>query len=163
MYAMDWLQYCFNVLVVVQSEPLPADVPRIENPADLAAAELGRIALADPEAVPAGRYARAWLEALELWPALESRIVQALDVRAALALVESGAVGAGLVYRTDVVHSTRVREVLAAEGAGAPRVVYPVAVLRDAREPERAREFLAFLSSPEARAVFERHGFRLLP
>jgi molybdate transport system substrate-binding protein len=152
-----------NALVVVQPEPLPAGLPRVERLEDLAAPELGRVALADPAAVPAGRYARAWLEARGLWGALEPRAVAALDVRAALALVESGAVGAGIVYRTDVAQSTRAREVLAAEGDGAPRIVYPVAVLRDAPEPERARELYAFLRSGEARAVFEAHGFALLP
>lgn len=152
-----------NALVVVQPEPLPAGVPRVERVEDLARTELGRIALADTAAVPAGRYARAWLEARGLWGTLEPRTVAALDVRAALALVESGAVGAGIVYRTDVAQSTRAREVLAAEGEGAPRIVYPACVPRDAPSPERARELYEFLRSPEARAVFEAHGFAVLP
>lgn len=152
-----------NTLVVVQPDPLPEGVPAVAQARDLLAAELGRVALADPEAVPAGRYARAWLEDLGLWQELAPRAIEALDVRAALALVESGVAGAGLVYRTDVFASARAKETFAAEGANAPRVVYPVAVPRQARDVEAARAFLEFLGSPEARTVFERHGFLVLP
>src|SRR5207245_2934230 len=76
-------------------------------PADLA--KLKRLALADPEAVPAGIYARRYLETVGLWPALHDRVVPTLDVRAALAAVESENVPAGIVYRTDAALSKRVR------------------------------------------------------
>jgi molybdate transport system substrate-binding protein len=131
----------------------------IEAPRDLEGVR--RLALGDPEAVPAGVYARQWLEALGLWRRLRSRVVPTLDVRAALAAVESEAADAGIVYRTDARISPRVRvafEVLPGEG---PDIRYPAAVLAAAPSP-RARDFLEYLLSPEAREVFLRLGFEPL-
>jgi molybdate transport system substrate-binding protein len=88
--------------------------------------------------------------------------VPTLDVRAALAAVESGNADAGIVYRTDAAISKRVRVALEVPVAEAPRIVYPAALLATARSPA-ARAFFEHLRSPEARAVFERLGFELLP
>lgn len=151
-----------NALVVVQPEPLPDDVPRVRALADLLDERLGRLALANPEAVPAGRYARELLDRAGLWEALEPRIVPAVDVRAALALVESGAVSVGIVYATDAAVSSRVAVSLAVAPAQAPRVVYPVAIPRDARAPLAARGFVELLRSERGAAVFRRHGFAVL-
>ena len=88
-----------NQLVVV----VPSDrAGTVEEPRDLADPSIERIALGDPEAVPAGVYARQYLESLGLWDALAGRIVPASSVRAALRAVEAGTVDAGIVYRTDV-------------------------------------------------------------
>jgi molybdate transport system substrate-binding protein len=120
-----------------------------------------RLALGDPEAVPAGIYARRWLQGRGLWEELRDRVVPTLDVRAALAAVESGAAEAGIVYRTDAAISRRVRVALEIPADQTPPIVYPAAVLASSREP-RARGFLRHLGSPEARAVFRRLGFEPL-
>jgi molybdate transport system substrate-binding protein len=143
---------------------VPADSAlRIAAPRDLAAPAIRRLALANPEAVPAGRYAKAWLESQGQWTAVAGRIVPALDVRAALAAVESGAVDAGVVYRTDAAASRRVRVAyLVPEGEG-PRIVYALAALRSRPNLETARAAAAWLCGPEASAVFERFGFVVRP
>lgn len=121
-----------------------------------------RLALGDPEAVPAGIYARQWLEKRGLWERVRDRVVPTLDVRAALAAVESGNSDAGIVYRTDAAVSRRVRVAFEVPVDEAPRIVYPAALLAAARGPA-ARAFFEHLRSPEARAVFERLGFEFLP
>ena len=132
---------------------------RIAAPADLT--QMRRIALADPEAVPAGVYARTWLESIGLWPALRDRLIPTLNVRAALAAVESGNVDAGIVYRTDAALSRRVRVAFTVPPESGPRIVYVVAPLAATRKTS-ARDLARRLAGAEARAVFERYGFRVL-
>jgi molybdate transport system substrate-binding protein len=118
------------------------------------------VALGDPQAVPAGIYARQWLERAGLWEGLRDRVVPTLDVRAALAAVDSGAAEVGIVYRTDAGMARRARVVLEVPAACAPRIVYPAAVL--ARSSPEGRRFLGHLLSKGARGVFERLGFEVL-
>jgi len=132
----------------------------VSSPRDLEQAR--RLALGDPEAVPAGIYARRWLEGVGRWEALRERVVPTLDVRAALAAVESGAADAGIVYRTDAAISRRVRVALEVPLDEAPRIVYPAAVLASSPASE-AHGFLEHLQSAAARAVFTRLGFEPLP
>lgn len=144
-----------NGLVVIASA-------RVEHgfasPRDLL--RVRRIALGDPWAVPAGIYARLWLERAGLWSRLEERVVPTLDVRAALTAVDSGAAEAGIVYRTDARMARNARVVLEVPASEAPPIVYPAAVLR--RSSGEGRLFLDHLRSPESRAVFERLGFEVL-
>jgi molybdate transport system substrate-binding protein len=128
----------------------------VHAPGDLT--QVHRLALGDPEAVPAGIYARRWLERVGIWTSVRERVIPTLDVRAALAAVESGAAEAGIVYRTDAAISQGVRVAFEVPPAEAPRIVYPAAVLASSTVPE-AHEFLAHLRSAEARAVFTRLGF----
>ena len=121
-----------------------------------------RLALGDPQAVPAGIYARQWLEKRGLWERVRDQVVPTLDVRAALAAVESGNADAAIVYRTDAAISRRVRVAFEVPAEEAPRIVYPAALLAGARGPA-ARAFYEHLRSREARAVFERLGFEFLP
>jgi molybdate transport system substrate-binding protein len=130
----------------------------ISRPEHLGAAR--RVALADPQSVPAGIYAREWLAARGLWDLLKERVVPALDVRAALAAVDSGFVDAGVVYRTDVSAARSAKVAFEVPEAEAPRIVYPAALLRPASPAARA--FYDHLRSPEARAVFARLGFEPL-
>ena len=146
-----------NRLVVV----VPAESKRtLAAPADLRGVK--RLALADPAAVPAGVYAKAWLQKSGLWKELEGRVVPALDVRAALAAVEAGRVEAGGVYATDAAQSKRVRVALTVPEGEAPRIVYPVAALSGGKAPEAARAFVRFLQGDVARRAFEKHGFIVL-
>jgi len=142
-----------NTLVVVVPRSSTA---RVGAARDLLA--FRSLALADPQAAPAGVYARAWLERLGVWPELAPRVVPTLHVRAALAAVESENVEAGIVYRTDAAGSTRARVALEVPGAEGPRIVYPLAVLARSTNPD-AGSFASHLRSPAARAVFERLGF----
>jgi molybdate transport system substrate-binding protein len=147
-----------NRLVVV----VPVDSKqKVASAADLQGVK--RLALADPAAVPAGLYAKAWLERAGVWKELEPRVVPALDVRAALAAVEADRVDAGIVYATDAAQSKRVRVVLTVPEAEGPRIVYPVAALSKGKASEAGRAFVRFLAGDTARRVFERYGFIVLP
>jgi molybdate transport system substrate-binding protein len=152
-----------NDLVVVAPAGSGATVA---GAGDLLAFE--RLGVADPEGVPAGVYARRWLESEGVWEELRDRLVPALDVRANLAAVASGSVPAGVVYATDAASSARVEVLYRVPRGRAPRVVYWAAPVRDTGEDaydrrERAERLLDFLAGPEAKAVFERRGFRHLP
>jgi molybdate transport system substrate-binding protein len=127
---------------------------RVREPPDLLS--LPRVVLADPTAVPAGIYAKKWLEAEGLWDRLNARLVPTLDVRAALAAVETEAAPAGIVYKTDARGSKRVRVVY--EVAGKPEIVYSLARLSNSAK-RGAADFVRFLESREAAAVFQRYGF----
>ena len=127
--------------------------------ADLAAAlGDGRLAMADPDAVPAGRYGKAALESLGLWRAVEARIARAENVRAALALVERGEAPLGIVYATDARASGRIRVVAPFPAGGHPPIVYPIAQLAHSTGAE-ADAFRQYLLSAEGRAIFARFGF----
>jgi molybdate transport system substrate-binding protein len=129
---------------------------------DLAAAlGGGRLALADPAAVPAGKYAKAALEALGAWKRVEGRIAPAQDVRVALMLVSRGEAPLGIVYRTDAMSDPGVRVVATFPGDTHPPVVYPLVELKGAGA---AADALArALASPQAKATWERYGFRVDP
>jgi molybdate transport system substrate-binding protein len=149
-----------NRLVVVVPA---ASTLSIAGARDLAQPAIRRLALADPEAVPAGRYAKAWLESQRAWSAVADRVIPALDVRAALAAVESGAVEAGIVYRTDAAKSQRARVACAVPEAESPRIVYALAALAERPHLAEARAVAAWLAGPEAAVLFERAGFIAVP
>ena len=122
----------------------------------------GRVAMADPQAVPAGRYGRAALERLGWWDSVAARVVPAENVRAALALVERGEVAAGIVYATDAQASKRVTVTYRFPPDSHPPIVYPAALLATS-EHQQAVDFLSFLRSEQAQAIFVRHGFGVAP
>lgn len=149
-----------NALVIVVASDSTLSITK---PADLAGAKVKRLALADHKAVPAGVYAKEYLTKLKLWPAIEPKVVSAENVRAALAAVESGNVEAGIVYKTDAVLSKKVRiahEVPKAEG---PDISYPMAVLKEAKQPELAKTFQKYLESEAATKIFQKYGFVVQP
>lgn len=119
----------------------------------------GRLAMADPDSVPAGKYARAALEALGIWRDVSGKIARAENVRAALALVARGESPFGIVYRTDAAAEPRVHVAGEFDPALHPPIVYPAAILTGSRS-STATAFLAFLRSPAARTVWTRHGFQ---
>jgi molybdate transport system substrate-binding protein len=151
----DRREFLSNVLVVA----VPKDA-RVEVRSARDVASLSRIALADPTAVPAGIYAKKWLTGAGVWERIEPRVVPTLDVRSALAAVESGAVPAAIVYRTDASISKAVR--VAYEVVDGPEIVYSVAPAARSRRPTEAEAFVGFLAGESGRAVFRAHGFRLL-
>lgn len=118
----------------------------------------GRLAMGDPDHVPAGRYGKQALEHLGVWSGVEARVARAKDVRAALALVERGEAPAGIVYSTDAAVSDRVRIAGTFPEDSHPAIAYPVAVVAGKRSPAVDR-CLALLQSEAGRAVFAKYGF----
>ena len=145
-----------NQLVVIVPADTAAAVP---SSATLLEPVFGRIAVGDPAGVPVGVYARAYLKAVGLWDALRDRMVPARSARAALATVETGAVDAGIVYRTDAKSSNGVRVVFEVPVAEGPAIAYPAALTTLATNPKAAERLLAYLQGPDARVVFEQTGF----
>lgn len=144
-----------NTLVVV----VPAGrESTASGPADLAKGAVRRIALGNPQSVPAGVYAREWLERLQLWSEVAPKVVPTLTVRAALAAVRAGRADAGVVFETDALSDPQVVVVYRVPADQAPPVRYPAAVVRGGREREAAA-FVSFLSGSRARTIFEAAGF----
>lgn len=117
-----------------------------------------RVAMADPHAVPAGVYARRYLQRVGLWMSLSGKIIPTLDVRAALAAVASGNADAGIVYRTDAAMEPRVEVVVDVPRAEGPRIRYALGCVRGRGRPEVVALY-DYLTSPRAGAVFRRFGF----
>jgi len=139
---------------------VPDDRPRTMTSArDLLDPAIKRIAIGDPAAVPAGVYARQYLEMLGIWRDLSAKVVPSGSVRLALSAVESGAADAAIVYHTDIAAAAHAREALVIPAPQGPRIVYPAARVLAGRNPDGARRLLAFLRSPEATAAFTRAGF----
>jgi molybdate transport system substrate-binding protein len=120
-----------------------------------------RLAVADPDSVPAGKYAKASLTALGVWNSVSGHLAPAENVRAALAYVARGETPLGIVYSTDAIAERRVHVVGTFPASTHPPIVYPVALTKDARPS--GREFLQYLESPAAAAMFRKAGFEVLP
>lgn len=149
-----------NTLVVV----VPADSSlEIKSAGDLGQAGIKQIALADPKAVPAGVYAKAWLEKNQVWTTVEPKVVPTENVRAALAAVESGNVEAGIVYKTDAAISKKIKIAYEVPPADAPKISYPLALVKSSRPADAPKKFLAYLGSDAAGQVFVKYGFLLQP
>ena len=121
----------------------------------------GKLAMADPDSVPAGKYGKAALQNLGAWSSVEGSVARAENVRAALRYVETGNAAAGIVYLTDLIAAKdKVTLVGAFPEVSHPKISYPMAVVHDG-QADQAKSFEAFLESPPARAVFTRLGFIL--
>jgi molybdate transport system substrate-binding protein len=142
------------VVVVPTGHALPGPPP--DSLADNA---VKRVAIGDPQGVPAGVYAKTWLERLGLWRRTEPKIVPSASVRAALVAVEASNADAGIVYRTDARGDAKVTVAYEVPIADAPAILYPAAVLKHAAHPEAARKFIAFLQSAASRDAFTASGF----
>lgn len=121
----------------------------------------GKLAMANVDAVPAGKYGKTALEKLGAWEGVKGSVAQTDNVRAALLLVSRGEAPLGIVYQTDAKSDPNVRIVGTFPEDRHPPVVYPAAVLKETAHPEAAA-FLAYLRSPAARSVFEKQGFTVL-
>jgi len=136
----------------------------LSNPDQLADKSLvKRLALANPDAVPAGIYAKQFLMKIGIWDRLKTEIIPTENVRACLAAVESTNVDAGIVYKTDALISHEVKVAYEIPKEAAPHISYPLAVLKDAPHAEAAKRLAEFLASAEAARIFEEYGFTMLP
>ena len=118
----------------------------------------GRLAIADPNGVPAGRYGKAALESLGVWSTIADRLAPAENVRAALALVARGETPLGIVYQTDAASDKDIKIVGIFPQDTHPPIIYPIAVVVSSTNPA-ALGYLAYLKSRAARPTFEKHGF----
>lgn len=118
----------------------------------------GRLAVADPDTVPAGKYAKAALVTLKLWDQVKDRLANAENVRAALTLVERGQAPAGIVYATDARASSKVHVIGVFPPDSHPPIRYPLARLSRSAAPD-AEAFRRYLSSDDAQAIFAKYGF----
>lgn len=154
-----------NQLVVVAHPESTFSMSRLE---DLAGGGFRHLSLGDPDAVPVGRYTRALLEKVrvgdrDVWQEIEHRVVPAVDVRAALGLVEQEPSAIGIVYRTDILRRSKVRLVYEVPGELGPPIRYAAALVggRHSESPAPAA-LLAFLAGPQAKDIFRSWGFEPL-
>ncbi|MBE9168485.1 molybdate ABC transporter substrate-binding protein [Pleurocapsales cyanobacterium LEGE 06147] len=138
---------------------VPKDNTIIQSFEDLGTDALTRIALGEPESVPAGKYAEEVFTSLGILNAVKPKVVYGKDVRQVLNYVATGNVDAGIVYSSDAKVSENVKVVATASEDSYSPVVYPIAVLQDSANPEAAKELEDFLFTPEAQTIFEKYGF----
>lgn len=136
----------------------------ITDPHQLAERDFMFLALANPDAVPAGRYAKAFLQSVtvgeqSLWEIVKDKVAPTPDVRAALGLVESDPAIIGMVYRTDAATSARVTVQYEVPAQLQQPIIYCAAAVKGRHDAVLAQRFLDFLGSPEAKAVFAKYGF----
>lgn len=145
-----------NTLVVVVAADSPGTLAHARELAD---DRVKWVALAETKTVPAGIYAKDYLERIGVWAKIAPKVIPTENVRAVLAAVEAGNVDAGIVYKTDALISKKVRVACEVPRTEGPDISYPVAVVRASAHETAAKRFLAFLRSSVARAAFLRHGF----
>jgi len=145
-----------NVLVVIARKDSAQNLSQLS---DLTKPKITRIAIADPQGVPAGVYAKEVLVKAKLWDKIEPKIAPTENVRATLAVVEAGNADAGFVYKTDAMTSTKVRIALEIPAEFAPKIVYPAAIMAGSQHQDQAQRFLAFLKAEESSQIFRRLGF----
>jgi molybdate transport system substrate-binding protein len=147
-----------NQLVIV----VPSDSKlAIASPKDLLKSEVKKIALAGLP-VPVGVYSSKYLEAEGLWDQIKPKVVPVQDVRATLASVESGNVEAGFVYKTDAAVSKKVKIVYEVPIDKGPKIVYPVAIVKESKRKDAARDFLNYVQIPASKELFKKYSFVVL-
>ena len=145
-----------NKLVLIVPLNSSAKLNKFE---DLTNPAVQKISIGEPTVVPAGQYAQEVLRKLGIWDKINDKLVLAKDVRTVLTYVETGNVEAGIVYKTDAASSSKVKiAATAPEGTHAP-IIYPAALLASSKQQEVAKDFLAYLSGPEGKPIFEKYGF----
>jgi molybdate transport system substrate-binding protein len=151
-----------NTLVLISSAEVKVAVDLNNAESISSALAGGKLAIADVKAVPAGRYGKESLEHMNLWSALEPALAQTENVRATLALVSRGEAPLGIVYASDAKEETAVNVVAIFPANSHQPIVYPAARIKDHPNTD-ADNFLAYLQSPKARAIFLGHGFVAAP
>lgn len=134
----------------------------VHNFQELITSEIKRIAIGDPNSVPAGNYGKSVLTSLGVYETLKPKFVFGKDVRQVLTYVETGNADAGLVYQTDAKSSQQVKVVAIAPTESHPPIVYPIALIEGTDHLRSAQQFLTFLKQPSIQAIFESYGFRAL-
>ncbi|MEO8304789.1 MAG: molybdate ABC transporter substrate-binding protein [Betaproteobacteria bacterium] len=174
---LDWMDYVdqkrlvasnarFDILrnTLVLIAPASSSASLKIGPKFGLAAALGseKLAMANPDSVPAGKYGKSALEKLGVWTSVEKQVARAENVRAALALVSRGEAPFGIVYRTDALADKGVKVIDTLPADSYPPIVYPAAVLA-ASKSTAARPLLDYLRSAAARPAWEKYGFGRAP
>lgn len=141
------------VLIVPKGEASP-----VKSAEDLRKAAVKRVAIGNPDSVPAGRYARAALQNAGLWDALKDKFIVGASVRQVLDYVARGEADAGFVYTTDALQQKEKVAIIAAMKGHKP-VLYPLALVKDGKNPQAAQEFIKLVLSSEGQAVLAKYGF----
>jgi molybdate transport system substrate-binding protein len=131
----------------------------VRDAADLMRPAIRRIAIGDPDGVPAGVYARKFLQAAGLWDTLRPKLIPVANVRAAVAAVDNGSADVAIGYETDAAGARYARAVVVITGPAAPRIVYPAAIVSRSLNRAAAERFLSFLRGPQATAIFDKFMF----
>lgn len=142
------------VLIVPKDSTLVLD-----NFAAAATDKVSKIALGEPKSVPVGQYSEEIFTNLNVWSDIKAKAVYASDVRQVLSWVETGEVDCGVVYATDAAISNKVKVLLEAPAGTHKPVVYPAAMVSSSKNPEIAKDFLAYLSQDEQKAILAKYGF----
>lgn len=145
-----------NGLVLVTSKSSKTSLSTVN---DLLNDDVKTVAIGIPESVPAGSYTKEALEQAKLWDSLQSKIVQAKDVRQVLQYVETGNADAGFVYMTDALSSDKVNVVLTVDPATYTPITYPIGIVTATKHIQESKQFYDYLHTEEAMAVFEKFGF----
>lgn len=153
------VSFLFNSLVLVAPAFSKARLTIGQNFPLAKALGDGRLAMADPEAVPAGKYGKQALTKLGVWPSVQGKVVGADNVRSALRLVDQGETPFGIVYTTDALADKGVRIVGTFPSSSHAQISYPIAVLKASTNRD-TEGFRRYLLSAEAKAIFRRFGFR---
>lgn len=149
------VNFALNDLVLI----VPADSTLgLAGPAELKKAEVRKIAIGNPESVPAGRYAKASLAASDLWETLQPKYIMGESVRQTLDYVSRGEVDAGIVYMTDAKQAGDKVKVAAVLSGHEP-VSYPIAVIKKTGAPKEAKRFIDFVRGGEGMAILAKYGF----
>lgn len=150
-----------NTLALITPASTPLNIDHLRQIPE----QLGqnRLAIADPDHVPAGIYSKQALQKLQLWSSLKPRLARSHNVRAALLLVERGETPLGLVYRTDALISNKVKIIKQLPATSHQPIEYPIALTSNSNPNPAVTTLYDFLLSAEAAAVFVRHGFLIKP
>ena len=152
------LQFLENKVVLIVPADSDAKISSFDDLKDLD----GTIAIGDPESVPAGQYAEEVLTNLGIWDAVQSKLSLGTDVTSVLNQVAQGSSECGIVYSTDAISTEDVKVVCEApEDSLDTPVIYPVAMIKDAKDADAAQAFLDFLQTQEAKDVFVEYGFTI--
>lgn len=143
---------------VVLIVPKDSDL-KLDSFADAAGDKVSKIALGEPKAVPVGQYSEEIFKNLNVLDAVKAKAVYGSDVRQVLGWVETGEVDCGVVYATDAAISDKVKVLMEAPADSHKPVIYPAAMVASSKNPEIAKDFLAYLSGDEAKAVLTKYGF----
>jgi len=128
--------------------------------ADISSADVEKIAIGNPESVPAGEYAETALKHLHLWDKLEDKLVFAKNVRQVLTYVETENTDIGIVYESDAVGSPDIKILATAEKDAHEPIIYPAAMITDTKNEQEAAAFIRFLETDEAQEIFAEHGLK---
>lgn len=145
-----------NELTVITAADNTVTIQDID---DLTGTEIRSIAIGIPETVPAGKYAKEALQHVNVWDEIESKMIQAKDVRQVLQYVETGNVEAGFVYKTDAILSDKVRIAYTVDPSFYTPIEYPMGMVHSSASNQEVIDFYTYLQSEEAMDIFKKYGF----